>query len=378
MVDEVAKPLENSEPAEPAVTHDSPPPVSRREVWANRFRYFMLGVAIVCIAGVGYLVLTKGVSTPQETVIVPTLTPTFTPSITSTPTATSTPRPPTTTPTPGPTLTPLPPVRYRVKAGDTWLGIAIWYDIGLNSLLYLNDRSEDDYLKADEEILIPWPTYTPTPEATLIPTLHIVEEMGPEQCREHTIAAGETLLGIALSYDVSVQSIRSVNNITDPDLVKEGQKLCIPLVTPGPAPSPTPAQLPTPDDEPLLPAPQLLYPPADTEIMPGTHQATIQWAVVGLLDPDEYYMVEIRNLGRPDSRPIRGFVQDTTWRLPEAVRPEVGSIEVYSWRVGVVRASGEPSSEEFRWERIGLPSGWQTFLWMGVAPDETPAPTPLG
>ena len=88
---------ETAAETEPAVE-----PLSTREIWTNRFRYFLVGVAIVCIAGIGYLVLTRGVSSPGE-VTVSTLTPTNTSTATITLTPTATPRPPTETPTPGPT-----------------------------------------------------------------------------------------------------------------------------------------------------------------------------------------------------------------------------------------------------------------------------------
>ncbi len=353
----------------------SEPALSRRELWANRLRYFLVGVATVCIAGIGYLVLTRGVSSPTQ-VTVSTLTPTHTPTQTISPTPTATPRPPTQTPTPGPTPTPLPPSRYRVQRGDTWLGLAIDYDISLDSILAINGRTEDDYLKLDEEILIPWPTYTLTPDPTLIPTLDVIQDLASEQCREHIIKIGETLYAIAAVYEVSPLLLEQVNGITNPDLLKEGQKLCIPLVTPGPPPSPTFGPSPTPADGRLHPAPLLLYPPPGTEVPPGSRQVTLQWTVAGWLGADESYMVEVRNLSRVNSRALRGFVKTTAWQLPESLYPAVGKIETFAWRVSVVRGEGEPGDEGFRWERSGLPSGWQTFMWMGAASDSTPTPSP--
>jgi LysM repeat protein len=362
---------ETATPEEP--TEATP---SNREIWSNRLRYFLLGVAIVCIAGVSYLVLTRGMQSPTEQVSVVTYTPTSTPTMTLTPTRTPTPRPPTLTPTPGPSPTPLPPFRHKVGPGDTWLGLAIYYDVSLESLLQLNGETDSDYIQEGVEVLIPYPTYTPTPDVTQVPTLQVLEEVQPDQCREHIIAAGETLIGIALDYDVSVQLIEEVNSIVDADLVREGQKLCIPLVTPGPAPSPTFGPSPTPEIEPPHPAPQLLYPPAGIEVPPQSDQVMLQWTVVDLLGDDEYYMVELRNASHPDTRAIHGFVKTTTWQLPEAVRPKADRIETFAWRVSVVRGTSEPASEDFRWERSGFPSDWQTFMWMGVEAKaaETPAP----
>ena len=370
--EETTTPVEATE-STPTALQDSP---TNREIWSNRLRYFLLGVALVCVAGVSYLVLTHGQQPAAEQVSVTTFTPTPTPTMTLTPTRTPTPAPPTLTPTPGPSPTPLPPFRHKVGPGDTWLGLAIYYDVSLESLLELNAETNSDYIQQGVQVLIPYPTYTPTPDVTQLPTLQVLEEIQPSQCRDHVIAAGETLIGIALSYDVSVQLIKEVNRIVNADLVRQGQRLCIPLVTPGPAPSPTFGPSPTPAVEPPHPAPQLLYPPAGVEVPPHSNRVMLQWTVVNLLSADEYYMVEVRNISHPDTRAVHGFVRTTTWQLPDTIRPKADRIETFAWRVSVVRGTSEPAGQDFRWERSGFPSDWQTFMWMGVAAQPTETSTP--
>jgi LysM repeat protein len=366
---------------EETVTDDTPtaepevPTVSKGQIWGKRLRFFLLGVTIVCLVGVSYLVFTYGISSPSNRVDIPTRTPSTTPTASKTFTPTSTPRPPTMSPTPGPTHTPLPPWRYIVQPRDTWLGLAINYDIDLDSLLDANDWTDENYIVEGEEILIPYPTYTATPAATPLPTFEVVEDISPDQCQEHTIASGETLISIAIKYEVSVQLIQSVNNISNPDLVSEGQTLCIPLVTPGPAPSPTFGPTPTPEEDPLHQAPQLLSPPNGVEVEPGTRQVHLQWTVSGFLSSDEYYMVEIRNLNLPNSRAVRGFSKTTSWQIPDNMYPSAGIIETFSWRVSIVRGTGEPTDDNFQWERSGLPSGWHSFMWMGLEPEPSPTPT---
>ncbi len=48
----------------------------------------------------------------------------------------------------------------------------------------------------------------------------------------HTVGAGDTLLGIALSYDVSVEEIIGANDMVDPDALAIGQELIVPGVIP--------------------------------------------------------------------------------------------------------------------------------------------------
>lgn len=79
--------------------------------------------------------------------------------------------------------------------------------------------------------------------------------------RIHVVKRGDTLSGIAKTYDVSVDSIRTRNRL-DSALIKIGQRLSIPGAagaddaSPAPSPSPAPAPAaPTPSDPPSVLAP---------------------------------------------------------------------------------------------------------------------------
>jgi LysM repeat protein len=91
-------------------------------------------------------------------------------------------------------------------------------------------------LTATAPLLPPADTATPTVSPT--PVIHIVQE-------------GETLLGIALDYGVSLQALQAANGIEDPRWLRPGQRLVIPIgqETTGPAPGaslllPTPTPMP--------------------------------------------------------------------------------------------------------------------------------------
>ena len=77
----------------------------------------------------------------------------------------------------------------------------------------------------------PAPTETPTPEPTPI---------------IHTLQAGDTLIGLARQYGVTVQAIQEANGVTDPRGLLVGQQLIIPtdpsarLNAGAPTPEPTP------------------------------------------------------------------------------------------------------------------------------------------
>ncbi len=71
----------------------------------------------------------------------------------------------------------------------------------------------------------------------------------------HTVTSGETLLAIALNYNVDMEKIIAANNMEDPDDLALGQELLIPDVVP-------PTAVPTLDpNSPLTPAEALLPKP---------------------------------------------------------------------------------------------------------------------
>lgn len=72
------------------------------------------------------------------------------------------------------------------------------------------------------------PTNTPTTSPTPAPT------NTPRPARAHTVASGETLIGISLLYRVSPESIAQANNIAPDAAVQVNQSLLIPWPTPTP------------------------------------------------------------------------------------------------------------------------------------------------
>lgn len=82
----------------------------------------------------------------------------------------------------------------------------------------VNEITDPTTLQIGQELLIP---VTPTPLAkkTPRPTPTLVF---------HTIEAGDTLLGLAIQYDTSVEDLMAVNWLTDATALQIGQKLVIP------------------------------------------------------------------------------------------------------------------------------------------------------
>jgi LysM repeat protein len=76
---------------------------------------------------------------------------------------------------------------------------------------------------------------TPTAEPTVAPTQSPADTPASTQV-VYIVKAGDQLARIAARYGVTVAAIQAANNIKDPNLIKVGQKLKIPLPAPTPAP----------------------------------------------------------------------------------------------------------------------------------------------
>ncbi len=105
------------------------------------------------------------------------------------------------------------PVVYTVSAGDNLSGIAARFDVQWQDIAAANNIPAPYTIYRGQRLVIPGVTPTPAPAV---------------EVKKHVVQAGETLLAIALRYDVTVQAIMEANNLTDPNYLRVGQELTIP------------------------------------------------------------------------------------------------------------------------------------------------------
>lgn len=112
---------------------------------------------------------------------------------------------------------------HTVEAGQTYFSISRLYNLTVDQLLALNQRTANDRLAVGQRLLVRRnaPAAVSTPAATP-PAVRYVN---------HTVASGETLFRISQKYGVSTEEIQQANNMTDVT-VKLGQILRIPTRTP--------------------------------------------------------------------------------------------------------------------------------------------------
>ena len=322
-----------------------------------------LGALVIILligAAVVYFGLSSGIT--GTTITEPTALETIT--VTATVTATTT---ETSTPTLIPTETPLPPVEYKVRSGETCGGIAVTFGVSVQSIIVLNSLPSTCIISPDQILKIPYPTATPAPPATDIPNEATQTAVACEKVY-YTVQANDSLSSIALSYDIPQDAIKFYNGLSS-DNVFLGTTLTIPLcerfATPGPTPT---ATLPPPYQ-----APSLLLPADGAAFTLANDIVTLQWASIGTLNDNEAYQVIIEDVTAGQGRRLTQYVTDTKFIVPTSFRPNDNLAHVIRWSVTTVRQNGVDDQGQPIYNSAGAVSEKHVFSWVGVVVS-TPKP----
>lgn len=322
-----------------------------------------LGIlALFSIVAVGLTFLATrglGLGTPEEPEATNTLTPTETLTPSATPTETQVPSP-----------TPLPTLEYFVVENDSLLGIAVRYDVSIQSILQMNPGlNSQSILTLGQRLSLPQPTPTPSPEPT--------QTLPPDEATRaacdtivYTVEANDTLGGIAANYNVNLRAIMDFNGMTA-ETVFLGQVLIIPLCERNPTPGPSP----TPTLPPPYPAANLLLPQDGAAFSLADDSVTLQWAAVGELRENEFYQVTIEDVTEgTGTRKLIDYVKDTKYIIPNSFRPNESVPHILRWWIQVVRQTGATADGDPTYETSGALSLKRDFTWTGAAPEATQAP----
>ena len=125
-----------------------------------------------------------------------------------------------------PTATPEPFV-YTVGAGDTLFSIALRFEVSPNEIVAANTLADPNNVFVGQELLIPG--YQPGGTAST--STESGSSASPDAPAIHIVQAGEVLSVIAEKYGVSIDELVAVNRIANPNLVSPGTELIIPGLT---------------------------------------------------------------------------------------------------------------------------------------------------
>jgi membrane-bound lytic murein transglycosylase D len=115
-------------------------------------------------------------------------------------------------------------IEHEVKKGETLAYLAGKYGVTVSDLVEANDLSNKNMLRTGQYLLIP--------------TKLTVADAGKkaadlkghsEKITLYTAKKGDTVSDLASRFNSSPQSIKKVNSLENPDLIKKGQKLKIPV-----------------------------------------------------------------------------------------------------------------------------------------------------
>jgi len=331
------------------------------EVKMNLIALIAIIVVILVLIGLLIFFIVTGGKSEAEGGVDPEATITVTPTLTATPSNTP-------TQTPLPTWTPLPPIEYTVKDNETCLDIALQFNTSVQSIILANNLNTSCLISPGNVLQVPQPTLTPSPVPTATPEAFIADVEMCTQTDSIIVEANMTLSSIAANYNVSMSDIRIYNNLPN-DIVRQGDKLIIPLCdrlpTAGPTLTPTPL--------PPYPAPNPLLPRSGAAFAATDEAVTLQWASVASLFPGEVYRVVVQDLTSAEEKILVDYVSDTKYILPASFRPIDTTPHIIQWSVSVARQiNSDPNSPIY--EEAGAISVFRVFSWVGsgVAPTATP------
>jgi hypothetical protein len=83
-----------------------------------------------------------------------------------------------------------------------------------------------------------------------------------------------------------------------------------------------------------------LLAPADGAVLTGQDSVLLNWTSVGILQPDEWYVVTLKK-NESNTPAVTWWTKGTTWRLGSEYRGTTQAGVDYTWRVQVRAGSAE-------------------------------------
>ncbi len=125
-----------------------------------------------------------------------------------------------------PPPTPTPPLTHVVRDGESAWSIALQHGIDLGFLYLLNNMTEDTMLHPGDEVVVRLaegqaPPPTPTPRIT------------------HIVQSGQSLWLIAAIYNLTLEQLMGLNDLTTESIIRPGDELRVRFPTPTPMPTET-------------------------------------------------------------------------------------------------------------------------------------------
>lgn len=247
-------------------------------------------------------------------------------------------------------------VRHRVQAGETLLAIAAQYGVTVEEIQVANGLT-DALIRAGDELLIP--------------VAEAISEAAPESVDasvetifNYTVRSGDTLISIAVRFGTQVDVIQEVNGIGPNDFIQPNQTIQVPVAgVPSTvlASSEAARDLPGGGQAGLYESPRLIG-PGDDELVPRAEDVLFRWLSVDLLQPNEWYVLNIWPRDGLFELPPPVWTKATSYRLSNRWAPPPNRAVTYGWQVSVVRVLPDTGTGRSI-EAASDPSEVRNFAW---------------
>jgi len=275
------------------------------------------------------------------------------------------------------------------------------HGVTVEAILEANGLSASTILSIGQRLIIP----AAGPTGGMFPGMPIISESG---VITYVIQAGDSLYSIATLYGTTVEALMMANGIADPVLIQIGQELVVswgsptptatstpeatltptpkptdtpePTSTPTTTPTSTPSATPQPTSQPTsqptpqptpqptsahpYPAPALLA-PADGQVFREIDEIIVlNWASVGILAEDEWYVLRLRYEAEGAAQPPGVWTKTTSWRVPADLYPSADvESHLLRWDVTVMRQTHTGPDGTPEGVVISPVSATRSFYW---------------
>ncbi|WP_160647875.1 LysM peptidoglycan-binding domain-containing protein [Chengkuizengella marina] len=106
---------------------------------------------------------------------------------------------------------------YIVQSGDTLFAISRRYGVSVQDIVDANNLSDVGYIYVGQTLYIP-PSSEPS------------QPTEPPEVNVYIVKPGDSLNSISIQYNVPIDTLIIINNISDPDNIYIGQMLIVPIV----------------------------------------------------------------------------------------------------------------------------------------------------
>ncbi|WP_227429560.1 LysM peptidoglycan-binding domain-containing protein [Psychrobacter sp. I-STPA6b] len=121
---------------------------------------------------------------------------------------------------------------YKVKSGDTLIGLANQYGVSVSDLAKTNDLATNAQLQIGQTLKVPEQARQSSSASSSTSSASTSNSMNTfKSTEEYTVTAGDTLIGLARRYGVSATELASANGLSSSAMLQRGQRLKVPKLT---------------------------------------------------------------------------------------------------------------------------------------------------